>query len=236
MATQTKFYIPFINLNEDLITYTPNNWNSLFIPSLPSVFIDEDLLIYVIEEIFYIGEVKRVDIVKKENSDNRLMAFIHMNYWYKNNSVDTFRLKIQSEGHVDVYGFINNSNLEIKYCDFISNLKDGLFIRFMINKTPIKDTELNIHQIADLLEKADKKITEQDLLIEQLMIELEDTKKKLHEAQINPYNNNFNFINVSDDISDIVDLDDYLFQKENEKIENELENIERPVLVRECYI
>ena len=166
MATQTKFYIPFINLNEDLITYTPNNWNSLFIPSLPSVFIDEDLLIYVIEEIFYIGEVKRVDIVKKENSDNRLMAFIHMNYWYKNNSVDTFRLKIQSEGHVDVYGFINNSNLEIKYCDFISNLKDGLFIRFMINKTPIKDTELNIHQIADLLEKADKKITEQDLLIE----------------------------------------------------------------------
>ena len=106
----------------------------------------------------------------------------------------------------------------------------------MINKTPIKDTELNIHQIADLLEKADKKITEQDLLIEQLMIELEDTKKKLHEEQINPYNNNFNFINVSDDISDIVDLDDYLFQKENEKIENELENIERPVLVRECYI
>lgn len=202
-----------------------NEWNSLFIPSLPPIFIDEELLIYIIEEIYLFGQVKRVDIVKKENSNNRLMAFIHMDFWYKNSSTLTFRQKIEKEGQVDVYGFYNSYNIESDYCDFLSHAKEGLFIRFMINKTPIKDTELNIHQIADLLEKADLKMTEQQMRIEQLERELEETKKRVEFLENQSIHQNIHLMD-SDNISDIEELDDYLYQKE----------LEKPKLVRECYI
>lgn len=225
-APSNKFYFPFIDLsNEQLVEYTPDNWNSLFIPALPPGFVDEDLLIYVIEEIFIIGNVKRVDIIKKENSNNRHMAFIHFDYWYKNNSIDIFREKLEKDGQIDVFGFINKNNLFTDYCDFISCMKKGLFIRFMINKTPIKDTELNIHQIADLLEKADKKITEQDLLIEKLKRDLQEAQEQLNLVKNNSLHENLHFIDF-ENISDIEDLDEYLYNKE----------LDKPKLIHELYI
>ena len=238
IKSQSKFYIPFIDSSTDLqINYIPTDWNSLFIPSLPGGLVDEELLTYIIEEIFILGEVKRIDIIKKENSNNRLMAFIHLNFWYKNNSTDTFRQKIENEGHADVYGFINNDNIETDYWEFITSLKEGLFIRFMINKTPIKDTELNIHQLADVLEKAEKRISEQDLLIEQMRTELEEAKMKIAILENqnlqnleNEWQEKINYIDFENiNIPEVTDLDDYLFKKE-------LENIEPPKLTRECYI
>lgn len=266
-TTQSNFYLPFVNVSSDLqINYNPTNWNSLFIPSLPPQLVDDELLSYIIEEIFLLGQVKRVDIIKKENSNNRLMAFIHFDFWYKNNSVDTFREKIENEGQVNVYGFINKDKIETNYSDFISNIKKGVFIRFMINNNPIKDTELNIHQIADLLEKADKKITEQDLMIENLTKELEEARSKIvvfenqNRHQIveeewqklmeNEWNQHLKLIDfdilMNNEDMDLVNvvLDEFDDSLNNEDLdldvvsqkEKEFETITRPILTRENYI
>jgi len=222
-----KFYIPF-EYNIPLDNFEPQNWNSLFIPSLPPGLADDEILTYLIQEVFNIGTVKRVDIINKENSDNRLMAFIHFKNWKNLNSTLIFREKIENEGHVDVYGFLNFRNVEMNYKDFIYNIKKDLFLRFLINKTPIKDTELNIHQLADVLEKAECTINEQQLMIEKLTQELESTK--IHVENLNlkiiylenkPNSRDIHYINI-DEVDEISDLDEIDFINKKPKMTREL--------------
>lgn len=194
MATQqqiNKFYFPVYSnkMDGEYTNYEPENWNSLFIPSLPPGFVNEELLFELIQEIFCIGSVKRVDIIKKNNSNNRLMAFIHFNNWNNSPGTRIFRDKIEKEGFIDVYGYTNEMNQYNDYSSFISNIKKDLFIRFLINKMPIKDTELNIHQLADMLEKANTKIIDQQTMIDNLTKELETLKLKLKQNEINSFEN-----------------------------------------------
>ena len=252
-----KFYIP-VEFKEEVPkdfsnkTFIPTTLNSIFIPSLPPAFVDEHILTYLVQEVFKIGSVKRVDIIKKDNVPNRLMAFIHFNCWYDFQSTHLFREMLLKDGQVDMYGYIDKNHHYVNYNTLLSaNIKKDTFLRFMINKTPIKDTELNIHQLADLLEKADEKITSQDSLIKNLQLELMEYKLKVENlnTKVNYLSNELSFeqkikelylfgdnrltkvgtdVNVySDEESDnISEIDDF----------EEMEIIEKPKLIRENYL
>ena len=188
MSTQqmNKFYFPiyYNQTEQEYETIEPTSWNSLFIPSLPPGFVNEELLFELVQETFRIGSVKRVDIIKKNNTNNRLMAFIHFNSWNDSPATRIFRDKIEKEGFIDVFGYTNEMNQYADYNYFIPNIKKDVFIRFLINKMPIKDTELNAHQLADMLEKSETKIIYQQSVIDNLTQELEATKLKLKQMEM----------------------------------------------------
>ena len=188
MSTQqmNKFYFPiYYNQTEcEYETIEPTSWNSLFIPSLPPGFVNEELLFELVQETFRIGSVKRVDIIKKNNTNNRLMAFIHFNSWNDSPATRIFRDKIEKEGFIDVFGYTNQMNQYADYNYFIPNINKDVFIRFLINKMPIKDTELNAHQLADMLEKSETKIIYQQSVIDNLIQDLEATKLRLKQMEM----------------------------------------------------
>ena len=236
-----QFFMP-VEFKEEQKTYNPSNWNSIFIPSLPSYFADEIILSYLIQEVFKLGSVKRVDIIKKENMNNRLMAFIHFNHWFDNTSVASFRGKMDKDGMVDIFGYIDEQGRKSNYALlYDKNLRNDMFLKFLINKTPIKETELNIHQLADVLEKAEQKIRDQRKMIKELQMEnincqlqidnliiknklLEEPLKSITNLIKNPSYNNL-YVSVCDEKSmSLID---------------ELENnplLERPKLIRELYV
>lgn len=187
------------------IRKNPLGWNSLFIPMLPPSMIDEQKLTDIVENKLTIGKVKRVDIVAKPNTQNRFMAFIHFDYWYYTYETNLFRQNIEKNNQVDVFGYIesyrylNKSNLNdnIIYTDWNNNkcypLFNGqfyvpdenfynnatLYIRFMINKTPIPETELNQHQLANNLSIAEKEIVglkERILELENIIMKMAENK------------------------------------------------------------
>ena len=155
---------------------------SLFIPFIPRELLINSRVDISIEEIIAeilgsIGlfNIKRIDISKNKNGS--IMAFVHFVEWVLTPSVIKFREIIDS------YGFYQfNINLS----------GNNSYIRFLYNKNPIPDIdpELNITQLADVLETAEKKIiimTENDLKqktrIEELEVLLEE--KTMNELNLN---------------------------------------------------
>ena len=174
-------------INRDYIinpntSYVPlkSEEQGLFIPSLPKSYNDEAFLTNMIENNFKIGIVKRIDFVQKPENPTSYMAFIHFKQWHKTYDTDLFRFKLSHFGHADVYGTTDMNGNRIDLPTFTSK---RVFIRFLFNKTPIKDAELNIHQLSDNLERAEKQITEQQVTIDNLKKELENTNKKYEELE-----------------------------------------------------
>lgn len=231
----SKFFMP-IEYKEEQKTWVPTDWNSVFIPSLPSQFTNENTLKYLAEEVFKFGSVKRVDIIKKENATNRLMAFIHFNHWYDNVSVSTFRQKMDKDGLVDVFGFIDHNKQRMNYTQLLDpNIKRDTFLRFLINKTPIKETELNIHQLADVLEKAEKKLSEQELLIQELQAELVQKQLKIDNLTFVLQHTEKTVIGVSMRETR-KRLSNPSLVDEGDNVSEMGEYLEKPKLVREQYI
>lgn len=189
---QSKYYLPSERLVNTFIekkdnTFNPWDWDSLFIPCLPPCLMNEETLTHIIESVLQIGSVKRIDIVKKENVENRYMAFIHFNYWMDDANIHSFREKIDKETQVDVYGILDyrcslpkmGFNRLLYGFKNLEQLNNNFYIRFFKNKTPIKETELNIHQLADLLGKADIKNDQNKDIIENMSKEIAELKRKL---------------------------------------------------------
>ncbi len=148
----------------------PSNWNSLFIPMLPNDLIDECRLKYLIEFIYGFGKVKRIDFTKKENTNNKYMGFIHFEYWNQTDFTQSIRARLEHFNLVD-----------LNYIGFLDNKTK--FIRFMINKMPIKDTEMNAPQLANELELKINELNEKNKEIEELknkILQLQDENINLH--------------------------------------------------------
>jgi hypothetical protein len=81
-------------------------FQSLFINHLHRDFLDEDLLRNMVQNICWFGKVSRIDFVSKPEQAPYHMAFIHMEYWYKNENVEgLFRAICDGgSGYFDVYG------------------------------------------------------------------------------------------------------------------------------------
>lgn len=157
-------------LFEHRMPNVPSNWNSLFIPMLPNDLIDEGRLKYLIEFIYGLGKVKRIDFTKKENTNNRYMGFIHFEYWNQTDFTQSLRARLEHFNLVD-----------LNYIGFLDNKTK--FIRFMINKMPIKDTEMNAPQLANELELKINELNEKNKEIEELknkILQLQDENINLH--------------------------------------------------------
>ena len=128
------------------------NETSIFIPYLPSELFEDDMpdiketLIKLMNSIGLFN-IKRVDISKHKNGI--IMAFIHFHYWENTDQVICIRnlMDIQGYYHVD---------LKIAF----KPIKK--YIRLLYNKNPIPDIEpeLNIVQMAAVLESTEKRIIE----------------------------------------------------------------------------
>lgn len=147
--------------------YVPNDWDSLYIPNLNYNFKTEADVKHLIQDKLCIGEVKRVDIVTKstEAGGMRFLAFVHFKSWYRTKDTEFIRREIATHGACDVYGY----NTEFNFThSFMDNRGSRAYMRFIRNVSPIPETTLNVHQLADSLSVAEKTIAEQQLRIESL--------------------------------------------------------------------
>jgi hypothetical protein len=134
------------------IFISQQNEVSIFIPYLPSELFDDDMpdiketLIKLMNSIGLFN-IKRVDISKRKNCI--MMAFIHFHYWENTDEVICIRnlMDIQGYYHVD---------LKIAF----KPIKK--YVRLLYNKNSIPDIEpeLNIVQLAAIIDSTEKRINE----------------------------------------------------------------------------
>jgi hypothetical protein len=140
---------------------------SLFIPYVPVELFTDDFpsAENVIAEILNnvgIFNIKRIDISKNKNGN--IMGFVHFNYWESSSAIMCIREIMEVQGFYQI-----NINL-------LGNMR---YIRLMYNKNPIPDIEpeLNIEQLAAILESAEKRIidlTDNDIKQKSRIEELEN--------------------------------------------------------------
>lgn len=163
-------------------TVVHKDWNSIFIPSVHHTFMNETTLRHLIEDVFCIGMVRRIDYIDKPEEHKR-MAFVHFEYWHNNDNAIFLRKVIEEMETVDIYGCMDNHNGFYDLAQLIHYYpyddSRPYFIRFMMNKTPIVETELNIHQLADITMRLENIIKEQTDTIEKLTKLVETQKNNI---------------------------------------------------------
>lgn len=135
--TQSPQYHQYMHSDEYYPVY--KQWDSLFIPMVPSDLMVEARLKDIIENDFKFGVVRRIDYSKKlDGNSHGYMAFVHFESWDFNNYTVSIRNHIERFGHIDLH-YVEKNGIVTKY----------KYVRFMINLNPIKETERNAHQLAD---------------------------------------------------------------------------------------
>lgn len=170
----------------------PKDWSSIFISSLPAGFDNNDKLSHLIEVVLNLGSIKRIDYAK-HSTTNKPIAFIHFHYWNNTPEVQKFRYDMEHLEYLDVSGIhtfftsaiaanlYNHGNTDSyagldKYFEGVPN---STFLRMMINKTPIQDTVLNIHQIAANAEELNKKVIQLTETLESVVNENKLLKEQM---------------------------------------------------------
>ena len=172
-SVPARFYM---GANEMKDTFVPSGWNSIFIPTVPVGVLDTEYLTWVFEGLLNIGKVKRVDIVCKNKEKNHHMAFVHFESWNNSVATHTLRYMIEENNHVDVFGGDYNMPIHAQ--------NPHLFLRLMVNNTPIKETEMNIHQLAANMEMAEATIADQRDTINNILKELADAKSRIESLEM----------------------------------------------------
>ena len=134
-----------------------NNTNTLsfYVPRLERSYNES-----VIMELFTnmgIGSVKRVDFNAIDGNNKFQRAFIHMNYLYATEFSNAIK------HHV----FDNGSSFRIN-----PSFDKEVYWILLANKTPVVESKLNIHQIAENARLLEVKVTEQNALIATLMVKI----------------------------------------------------------------
>ena len=172
-SAPVRFYM---GANEMKDTFVPSGWNSIFIPTVPVGVLDTEYLTWVFEGLLNIGKVKRVDIVCKNKDKNQHMAFVHFESWNDSVATHNLRYMIEENNHVDVFGGDYNMPIHAQ--------NPHLFLRLMVNNTPIKETEMNIHQLAANMEMAEATIADQRDTINNILKELADAKSRIESLEM----------------------------------------------------
>jgi hypothetical protein len=187
-ASSNKYFMEDRYPEEVGIPYVPKDWNSIFISSLPAGFDNTNKLGYLIEVVLKLGRVKRIDYAK-HGTTGKPLAFIHFTHWNNGVGVQKFRKDMETMGYIDLMGTHTfwTSSIEIQYHNngktesysqlntFFPDVPKGTYLRMMINKNPIQDTLLNIHQIAANADELHEKVIKMEE-------ELTETKTVLHDV------------------------------------------------------
>jgi hypothetical protein len=148
------------------MTSTVTHNTSVYIPSIVSPTghtVDVDYITYLFENIWVLGSVNRVDIFDVVNSNgkragNKRGAFIHMNSWENNSSTELILEEIMQTGQCQLW-LTNTTN----------NGRGCYWILKKMNREPIKETELNVHQLADKLREMEELLAKRDAQIDALI-------------------------------------------------------------------
>jgi len=165
-------------------------WTSLHIPVLTEMdminengdkkrFLPREHLQYLIENSLFLGKVRRIDFVERDDmritpegrivhidpetapetagDGGVLAAFIHMEMWYNNKNTQRIRYSLDTHSQYHVKG---SDELD-GYHKFVSTYdgNDRYFV-FKINHKPIPDADgkLNIHQLAAIKTKLEDEL------------------------------------------------------------------------------
>ena len=139
----------------------PSVWtNSLFIPAIDFSITKNGLKDYF--ESLTNSKVSRVDFVSFNNDKGTgRRAFVHFQNWNSTNKfAKDIRAKIESHGHYELS--IPNSRI---------------YIRLMINKNPVPETEVTIQQVASNMDFMAEKIRIQEEEIQSMKEEIAGMKQ-----------------------------------------------------------
>lgn len=133
--------------------------NSVYIPCIVSPTghdVDVDYITYLFENIWVLGSVNRVDIFDVVNSNGKRAggkrgAFIHMNYWENDSSTELILEEIMQTGQCQLW-----------LTEHTNNSRGCYWVLKKMNREPIKETQLNAHQLADKLREMEELIAERD--------------------------------------------------------------------------
>jgi len=141
--------------------------DSIYIP------ITMDLSELHLSELFMaacIGSVKRVDFIVSP-STGKTGAFVHFNYWFDNQMVDTMWQSIAEQGSSRFYfqdcGFGGDYRFRVFGEE---GIRKFLIIRRMTCPV-VPETEMNIHQVAAKLAEQAERIAELEQFVSQLVEE-----------------------------------------------------------------
>ena len=130
-----------------------NNMLSFYVPRIATSY--NDASIRRIFEQMGIGGVSRVDFKNIDGNDRFQKAFIHMDYLYETEIANAINRNV----------FYMGSSFRINP----ENFNTEVYWILLPNKTPIVETTLNIHQLAENARLLELRVTEQNALIATLM-------------------------------------------------------------------
>ena len=104
---------------------------SLYIPRMAITHCEDS----VRAALRFLGNVKRVDFVTIEGDDRYQKAFVHLGYM------------IESETNTEIINkvFVNNESVRI----YPETLNQRVYWILLMNKNPVTETKLNIHQVVE---------------------------------------------------------------------------------------
>ena len=138
---------------------------SFYIPIVDVSVTEQDII--NIFEYSDICRVSRVDFAEIPDKSNVCHAFVHVNNWYNSNASALAFWEITNKGS---HKFYHSRSL----------FKLNSYWLLLPNKNPVPPTRLNIHQLAFMVTEMEKKITEQQM-------EMENMKKKMDDLEQNRF-------------------------------------------------
>jgi hypothetical protein len=156
--------------------------HSVYLPCItqPSGHVvDVGYIKYLFENIWSMGEVNRVDIfdVVNENgtrAGNKRGAFVHMYHWDDNETTQAVMCELDTYGKCQMW-----LTYETKYgpgCYWIIK---------RMNREPVKETTMNVHQLADKLHDIEVKLQERNNEICELKLKLIEYNNNTYSGIIN---------------------------------------------------
>jgi hypothetical protein len=151
----------------------PSDWNSLYISNLPAGIHSVETVTEIVQYLFCIGKVSRVDIISTSSYKGGvyMSAFIHFEYWYNTENVEHVRNSINQSGNCDIYGYYNQTYGRNNYTDTDGRI---IYFRFAKNTKPIPEIQPNTSQIVEKLAIAVKKIDQLEQKIAKLQEQMAD--------------------------------------------------------------
>ena len=160
-----------------IMTLSSDDWNSLYIPILPTnmylqhpdhtvTAFQHRYLKSFIENELNLGKVARIDFIDREmeNSGTVKAVFIHFEHWNDNANARHLRDKLNTEGQFRQRGFYDGKNMHRFLVRNDNGDKVEGYFAFKINHKPIPEaeTELNMAQLVAANKVLTEKMAERD--------------------------------------------------------------------------
>jgi hypothetical protein len=139
---------------------------SFYIPRISITY--NELSIVIAFKNMNIGVVKRVDFMLNEETDLYQSAFVHMDFMYDNDYTEKILTNV----------FHNNKSIRV----YPNTINRSLYWILLKNKNPITETRLNIHQLAENINKLEEFVMIQNEYIIHILdkiYNIENQKKQI---------------------------------------------------------